>query len=697
MTTGPLEAGRPEPLGATCDGDGVNFALFSAAAEQVALCLFDADGRAEIARHPLPGRTGDVWHGFLPGAGPGLVYGYRVDGPYRPRDGHRFNPHKLLLDPYARRLTGALVWHSANFAYWFGSGNDMTFDRRDNAAYVPKGVVAPPETAGQAAAGPSTAWADTVVYELHVRGMTLRHPGVPERWRGRLSGLATPAVIDHLTGLGVTAVELMPIFAFADETHLARRGLVNYWGYNPYNFFAVEPRYLTPGAERELRGVVDRLHEAGIEVILDVVFNHTGEGDRLGPTLSFRGIDNASYYRLAPDDPRDYVNVTGCGNTLDTNHPMVQRLVLDALRHWAGTADIDGFRFDLGLTLGRDGDGHFDPDHPLLAAIAADPVLCGVKLIAEPWDLGPGGHRLGAFAHGWAEWNDRFRDDTRAFWRGDAGAVGGLATRLAGSSDLFQPVGRPPQAGINFITAHDGFTLADLVSYADKHNHANGEDNRDGHAHNLSANWGVEGPTDDAHVRTIRARLTRSLLATLFLSQGVPMLLAGDEIGRTQQGNNNAYCQDTPMSWLDWDLGDEQHRLLAFVQRLIALRRSHPAFRRTAFFTGAPQAAGADKDITWLRPDGTEMAETDWTHHDRKTLGCRLGAADGGGPLLLLLNAGRAEVFFVLTAPAGVRHWSVLLDTGRDRPDGDGFAVGSAYPLLAHALVLLEAADHEPG
>jgi isoamylase len=628
-----LEAGSAEPLGATWDGRGINFALFSANGEQVELCLFDETGRREVRRLTLPARTGDIWHGYLAGARPGLKYGYRVHGPYAPGRGHRFNPHKLLLDPYARAITGAFTWHRANFAYDLDSpSGDLSFETTDNAPFVPKGIVTPPSAANLSRL--ETPWHDTVIYEMHVKGMTQRHPDVPAPLRGTFAALTAPAIVDHMRSLGVTAIELLPVFAFADETHLVRRGLANYWGYNPVSFFALDPRYLAGGGLRE---VVDIYHAAGIEVLVDVVYNHTAEGDRLGPTLSLRGIDNASYYWL--DDHGNDVNYSGCGNTLNVCHPQVQRLVLDSLKHLAWSTGIDGFRFDLAATLARTPRG-FCLDTSLAAMIARDPQLSALKLIAEPWDVG--GHILGHLPPPWREWNDRYRDTMRAFWRGDAHMAGRAATALAGSSNDM----RAPLRGINFITAHDGFTLEDLVSYARKHNDANGEGGRDGTDHNLSANYGAEGP--DESLRPLRDRQKRNFIASLMLSQGVPMMLAGDEFGQTQGGNNNAYCQDNDTTWLDWGLLEANRDLVDFVRQVIALRKSYPALRREAFFTG-------DNDIIWLRPDGAPMTETDWNDPARYAFGFMIA-----GQLLIYVNANEESVAFV--PPKG--RWRAVLCTG---------------------------------
>ena len=626
-----LAPGAPYPLGATWDGAGINFALFSAHAEKVELCLFDAGGEREVARLKLPEFTDEIWHGYLPDAGPGLLYAYRAHGPWAPEEGHRFDPRNLLLDPYARKLRGLLA-----------EIIDPAFDWGDDA---PR----------------RTPWPEAMIYEAHVRGLTMRHPGVPEPHRGRFEALGAPAVLRHLTELGVTAVELLPIHAFVDELRLADRGLRNYWGYNTIGFFAPEPRYGDPVS---FKTAVKALHAAGLEVILDVVYNHTAESDEAGPTYSFRGLDNASYYRLQPEDRALYVNETGCGNTLDLAHPRVLQLVMDSLRYWAAEMRVDGFRFDLAPALAR-GSGFLD-------AVRQDPVLNRLKLIAEPWDLGPDGWRTGKFPPGWAEWNDRFRDDARRFWRGDEGARPALAARLAGSSDLFERRGRRPWASVNYVASHDGFTLADLVAYEERRNEANGEGNRDGHAENFSANYGVEGPTDDPAVLRTRRRQMRNLLATVLLAQGAPMLQAGDELGRSQAGNNNAYCQDNERSWLEWP-GDRD--LLAFVRRLTALRRRHRVLRCPRYLHGA-ESHGGLKDIAWIGPDGEELQPGDWADAASLWLGLFLNgrAANGAAPVqdmvLIVLNAHAEDVSFRLPRGAG-GSWRLELDTSEgEGPDG---------------------------
>ncbi len=673
--------GRPYPLGASWDGSGVNFALFSTHATKVELCLFDGSGRRELERIELPEYTDEVWHAYLPEVGPGQLYGYRVHGPYEPRRGHRFNPHKLLIDPYARVLHGQLSWTDAHFGYRIGSPRaDLSFDRRDNARAMPKcRVIDPAFTWGEDGA-PRVPWPETVIYEAHVRGLTERHPDLPVRLRGTYAGLGSQPMIDYLVRLGVTAIELLPVHAFVDDRRLVEQGLRNYWGYNTLAYFAPEPRYAAgASANIEFKSMVKRLHRAGIEVILDVVYNHTAEGDQMGPTLSFRGIDNASYYRLIPGDERYHIDETGCGNTVNLSHPRVLQLVMDSLRHWVVDMHVDGFRFDLASTLGREVHG-FDPGSGFFDAIRQDEVLRTVKLIAEPWDIGPGGYRLGSYPPGWGEWNDRFRDSVRRYWRGDEGMLPELASRLTGSSDIFEHLGRRPWASINKITAHDGFTLQDLVSYDHKHNEANHEDNRDGTDANYSWNHGHEGPTDDPEIAALRDRQKRNLLATLLVSQGTPMLLGGDEFGRSQQGNNNAYCQDSEISWFDWSgIGADGERLIAFVRHLIALRQAHPALRRARFLHGQARSADGLKDITWLTPEGVEPDEAYWRDGRSRALGLLLNGEAGayrswdGRPedddlLLIFLNAHHDTVSFEPPAIGPGGDWICLLDTAV--PDG---------------------------
>ncbi len=693
--------GRSYPFGATWDGEGVNFALFSENADAVTLCLFDAQGRHELQRIPLRERTDHVWHCYLPEARPGLAYGYVVRGSYQPEQGHRFNHHKLLIDPYARDFVGTLRWSDALYGHTPGHRKgDLSFDRRDSAPYMPKCRVLEPAFTWGDDRRPVVPWHDMVIYELHVRGFTMRHPAVPEPLRGTYGGLASAPVVAYLKRLGVTTVELMPVHSFVDERRLVDRGLRNLWGYNSLGFFAPEMRYSHSRKVKEFKTMVKTLHSAGIEVILDVVYNHTCEGDHLGPTLSLRGIDNASYYILKEGERRFYDDVTGCGNTVNLEHPRALQMVMDSLRYWVEEMHVDGFRFDLASALARES-GHVAHFGGFFDVIRQDPTLNTVKLIAEPWDLGHGGYQVGNFPLGWAEWNDRYRDGMRAYWKGDGGVIGEFARRLTGSSDLYGRSGRRPHASINYVTAHDGFTLHDLVSYNDKHNLANGEDNRDGHNHNLSWNCGAEGPTGDAQVNALRERQKRNLLATLLLSQGVPMLLAGDERGRTQLGNNNAYCQDNEISWVDWTETPERELLHGFVQRLLALRRAHPSFRRRDFFAGRPLHGGQQKDVVWLCPNGEEMTSQQWEHEHARCLGMLLAGRSiddvgkHGRPIvdddfLLLFNAGGEDVEFTLPASAG-EPWQVLMDTAQ--PSGiagaGGVAPGGAVRLQARSLVLL--------
>ena len=694
--------GHPHPLGATWDGGGVNFALFSANAERVELCLFESSGRRELERIALPEYTDEVWHGYLPDVRPGQLYGYRVYGPYEPERGHRFNYHKLLMDPYAKALHGALRWSDALFGYRVGSPRgDLSFDRRDDARGMIKCKVVDTSFSWGSDRPPRVPWPDTVIYEMHVRGHTKRHPDLPQPSRGTLAGLTDARVLGPIASLGVTSVELMPVHAFVDDRHLVERSLHNYWGYNTIGFFAPEPRYLSPGGTPdEFKTAVGKFHDAGLEVLLDVVYNHTAEGSELGPTLSFRGIDNASYYRLAHDAPRHYANDTGCGNMLDLSHPRVLQMVMDSLRYWVQEMHVDGFRFDLATALGREHAG-FDPHGGFLDAVRQDPVLQRVKLIAEPWDLGQGGYQLGHFAPGWAEWNDRFRDEICAFWRGDEYALPQLARRIHGSADIFDRSGRRPWASVNYVTSHDGFTLHDLVSYRQPHNVAAGAA-YEGHGHNLSANYGAEGPTGDAAVVALRERQKRNLLATLLLSQGTPMLLAGDEFGRTQQGNNNAYCVDDELSWVDWEgITREGHELAAFVRRLLALRAAHPVLRRSRYLHGQLESGDGLKDLAWYAPDGEEMRPEQWGDAQPGTVGLLLNgrAGDFAGTrgesledevLLLLVNAGTTEVSFALPAAPGGDSWRTLLDTAA--PESAAYGLGptrQARTLPPRSLSLL--------
>ena len=693
--------GVPYPQGATWDGEGVNFALFSEHGEKVELCLFDARGRHEIQRIELKEQTDRVWHCYLPGARPGLLYGYRVHGPYQPEHGHRFNANKLLLDPYAKAAEGKLRWCDAHYGYKIGAPRvDLSFDWRDNAAAMPKCRVIDPAFDWEGDRRPATPWTDTLIYELHVKGFTALHPAIPEGLRGTYAGLASAPAIDHLQRLGVTAVELMPVHCFVDDRVLVAQGLRNYWGYNSIGFFAPDRRYAASGdAVNEFKSMVKTLHRAGIEVILDVVYNHTAEGNHLGPTLSFRGIDNAAYYRLTRGDPRYYMDYTGCGNTLNMMHPRVLQLIMDSLRYWVQEMHVDGFRFDLAAALARELH-EVDRLGAFFDIIHQDPVLSQVKLIAEPWDLGEGGYQVGNFPVGWTEWNAKYRDAVRAYWKGDGGLIGDLAYRLTGSSDLYAHNGRRPNASINFVTAHDGFTLRDLVSYEQKHNQANGEGNRDGENHNQSWNCGVEGDTDDPAILALRARQKRNLLATLLLSQGVPMLVAGDEMGRTQRGNNNAYCQDNRTSWVNWSLRSEDRQLLEFVREVAALRRGHPAFRRRSFFPAHGLRDGL-RNILWFDPDGLEMGDEEWRMGFARCLGMYLsgenmGETDRQGrpvvddDFLLLINAHHEEIPFLLPSFHSHVRWEVALDTAlADVRKARRQAGGSLYPLQGRSLVLL--------
>ena len=651
-----LDRGTPYPLGATWDGLGINFAVFSAHAERIELCLFDPTGKREIARFDLSECTDEIWHGYLPNARAGLIYGYRVYGPYRPQDGHRFNPSKLLLDPYARRLAGTLRWSDALFGYRINSPRaDLSYDRRDSAPGMLKAIVSDDAFDWGDDRSPNTAWSETVIYEAHVRGMTMLRRDVRANERGTFAGLADANVIQYLQRLGITAIELLPVHAFVQDRVLVERGLKNYWGYNSICFFAIEPRYLSDGSRDEMRVAVRRLHAAGIEVILDVVYNHTAEGSELGPTLSFRGLDNASYYRLVPSDRRYCINDTGTGNTLNLSHPRVLQMVMDSLRYWVTSFHIDGFRFDLGVTLGREENG-FDPGSGFFDAVRQDPVLARVKLISEPWDLGPGGYQLGHHPPGFAEWNDRFRDSTRRFWRGDGGERPEFAARLAGSADLFERQSRRPWASINYAASHDGFTLADAVSFKERHNEANGEDNRDGQGENYSSDWGVEGPTTDAALVEIRERVRRAMLATVMFAEGTPMLLAGDEFGRTQRGNNNAYCQDNEVSWLDWQLAasSDGREFVTFVRRLIALRREHVALRAGYFLHGQRELGPNVSEIAWFDERGEPIPDESWKNPELRLLSLRRAAGGENGMisiLTLLLNPTPQDHSFRLPEP----------------------------------------------
>jgi glycogen operon protein len=680
-----VRPGSPAVLGAHWDGEGTNFALCSERATAVELCLFDGpDDAREAFRVPLQERTGAVWHGYLPDIRPGHLYGYRVHGLWAPEQGHRFNPAKLLLDPYARAITGTIRWSDALSGHVIGHPEqDLVPDPRDSAGGLPKCVVVEPAFTWADDRPPRTPWADTLIYECHVKGMTMRHPDVPGPLRGTYLGLASEPILEHLRSLGVTAVGLLPVCHFVTERLLGERGMVNYWGYNPIGYFAPDVRYATGRFGQqvtEFKTMVKRFHRAGIEVIIDVVYNHTAEGNHLGPTLCFRGLDNSAYYRLDPTNPRHYLDYTGCGNTLDIRRPEALRLVLDSLRYWAEELHVDGFRFDLAPALGRDPD-EFNGDARFFEVVRQDPVLADVKLIAEPWDLGPNGYELGRFPWGWAEWNGKYRDAVRSFWRGDPGQLPEIAARLGGSPDLFETGGRPPQAGVSFVTCHDGFTLLDLVSYERKHNEANGEENRDGNEHNLSRNWGVEGLSEAAHVVRIRERMQRNFLATLACSLGVPMLSHGDELGRTQHGNNNGYCQDNPVTWVDWEPTPVRSELLEFTRTVFRLRGELALLHRRAF--PSRPGNGRPGELVWLRPDGEPMGPEDWEHAQAHALAMLL--SDGADALLLALNAGGRSRTFVLPVLPLPGDWRVLIHTTH----GECGVTDGAVFVPARSLVLL--------
>ena len=702
--TAPITAvwpGRPYPLGATWDGQGVNFALFSSGAESVELALYDGAGRRELQRVQLRECTDHVWHCYLPEARPGQPYGYYVRGPYKPEQGLRFNHHKMLVDPYARDFVGRLRWGDALYGYTVGHRReDLSLDRRDSAAYMPKGRVLESAFTWGDDRRPNVPWSDMVVYEMHVRGFTMRHPDVPPQLRGTYAGLGSAPVIEYLSRLGVTTVELLPVHASVNDRYLEEKGLRNYWGYNTFGFFAPEMRYCASDKVKEFKTMIKTLHAAGIEVILDVVYNHTCEGNQLGPSLSLRGIDNATYYALA-DDKRYYADYTGCGNSLNLEHPRTLQLVMDSLRYWVEEMHVDGFRFDLASTLAREGGvvehwgGFFD-------VIRQDPVLNRVKLIAEPWDMGWGGYQVGNFPPGWAEWNDRYRDGMRSYWKGDGGQLGEFARRFTGSADLYEAAGKKPGASVNFITAHDGFTLHDLVSYNGKHNEANGEDNRDGNDNNRSWNCGAEGPTDDPEINALRERQKRNFLATMLLSQGIPMLVAGDEFGRSQGGNNNAYCHDDEISWLDWTPGADGDALRRFVRSVLRLRREHASFRRRDFLSGRELPGGGVKDVLWLRPDGQEMTPDDWNQEHARCLGMFLAGAGidavdaQGHPIvdddfLLLFNADGGDVAFTLPPLPGAP-WQLVIDTFEPGglPPARTLVGDAGLPVRARSLVVLQ-------
>ncbi len=672
---------RPDRLGAMVRDDGTNFALFSDNATGVDLCLYDADGRSETARHTLPEMQGGIWYGFLPGIGVGQRYGYRVHGPHAPEEGHRFNANKLLLDPYARAMMGKIEWDDALFGYRIGT-DDLTFDERDSAPFMPKGVVVDDDYDWTDSDRPAHLWRDSLIYEAHVKGLTMRHAGVAQADRGTFAGLASPAIIEHLHRIGVTAIELLPVHAFANDRHLIDKGLSNYWGYNTLSFFAPQPAYLHGSDIREVKMAVERFHEAGIEVILDVVYNHTAEGSELGPTLSFRGIDNASYYLSAPDAPRHSFDTTGTGNTVNVAHPMVLRMVMDSLRYWVEVMHVDGFRFDLASTLGREASG-FEREGGFFAAIRQDPVLSQVKLIAEPWDVGEGGYQVGGFPWPFREWNDKARDDIRSYWRGDDGMVAPLAERLSGSPVQFDHSHRPATSSVNFIAAHDGFTLRDTVSYDEKHNDANGEDGRDGHGNNLSDNMGAEGPTDDPVILAARARRVRAMLSTLALAQGVPMVLAGDELGQTQGGNNNTYAQDNETAWIDWDGAD--HGLADHLAEIVALRRDLQGMISPRFAAGEADPDGRRNHVRWYHPEGREMTGADWKDGGLRAAGQRTGTTTGHD-ILCLFNAGEdAEFALPDVGPDGV--WTLRHDSAAQTPQGP--VAGATLSLGWQSVVVL--------
>lgn len=687
-----LEAGSPYPLGAKFDGLGVNFAVFSANADKIELCLFDPRGRKQVACIELPECTDEVWHGYLPDAKPGLLYGFRAHGRYEPENGHRFNPNKLLIDPYSKKLSGEIRWSDALHGYRVRSARkDLSFDRRDSAAFMPKSVVTTNGFDWTDDVRPKIPWPDTVIYEAHVKGLTRLMEEIPSDERGTYAALGHPKVIDHLLRLGITTLELLPIHAFVQDKRLVEANLVNYWGYNSLSFFAPERRYRAGDSDDELRYAIRRLHASGIEVILDVVYNHTAEGSELGPTFCYRGLDNAIYYRLVEDDQRYCVNDTGTGNTLDLSHPRVLQMVADSLRHWAESFHVDGFRFDLGVTLGRDGNNGFDPRAGFFDVLRQDPVLNQLKLISEPWDIGPGGYQLGNHPPGFAEWNDKFRDTTRRFWRGDSGMRPEFARRIAGSADLFDRRARRPWASVNFITAHDGQTLRDLVTFEGKHNEANREDNRDGHSENHSRNWGVEGPTDDQDIIEMRDRVSRSMLTTLFCSLGTPMMLGGDEFGRTQQGNNNAYCQDNEISWFDWNEASSERgsALIDFVSKLIAIRREYPLIRAGSFLHGEVEIAPGILDIDWFDERGVNLSVDDWNNREGRALVMRRVRKRDEKTIeavTMLMNGSEMPLIYKLPPPAELQR-TMILDSAH--PDAAQIDVEGSIEVKARSVMLV--------
>ena len=684
-SSGGTSAGSPYPLGATWDGRGTNFALFSASATKVELCLFDHEGRREIERVNVPERTDDVWHIYLSHVSPGQLYGYRVHGPYAPDAGHRFNAHKLLIDPYSKQLGGQFTWNDAHFGYRTGSKQqDLSFDRRDNARNTYKSVVVDVAHTWAHERRPQIPWEDTVIYEAHVKGLTQRREDIPAEARGKFRGLSEPGMITHLRKLGVTAIELLPIHTFLDDRHLLDRGLKNYWGYNTLSYFAPESRYAHGNEINAFRSTVAALHDAGIEVILDVVYNHTAEGNHLGPTLCYRGVDNASYYWLMPDSPRYYEDFTGTGNSLKLAHPRVLQMVMDSLRHWVETYHVDGFRFDLASTLGR-GPG-FDRNAPFFAAVRQDPVLANVKMIAEPWDIGAGGYQVGGFPNGWSEWNDIYRKTVRRFWRGEGGVFGDLAHSMTASAAQFQHDGRGPRSSINHVTVHDGFTLADLVSYENKHNEANGEDGRDGSDDNASTNCGVEGPTEDPAIVALRRRLRRNQLATLFIAQGIPLLLAGDEAGNSQNGNNNAYCQDDEIGWVDWSALGTDDDFIAFIGELTRLRQRFPQIKQDRWLDG--QKADSSRDVMWLTPSASEMSEQDWNFPDGRFVSYILAAPQVDGvPLFIILNGAEEAVDIVFPDWSSIGGWQNVLDTSNGAPHSAALRPGTNWSAPARSVL----------
>jgi glycogen operon protein len=704
--------GRPDPLGATWDGPGTNFAVFAQHATRVELCLFDEPSGKEAARIALPEQTRNVWHAYVQGVGPGQLYGFRVHGRYAPRDGFRFNPNKLLIDPYARAISGAIDWKAPIYAYRLGSRTeDLTRDVHNSARGMPKSVVVDEHFDWGDDRPPNVPWSETIVYETHVKGISTRHADVPERVRGKFLGLASQPIVEHLRSLGVTAVELLPVHHFIDDKFLLDKDLTNYWGYNPIGYFAPVGRYASADRGQqvvEFKEMVKRLHAAGFEVFLDVVYNHTAEGNHLGPTLSFRGLDNPIYYHLMPDNPRFYRDFTGTGNSVNVSQAQSLKLIADSLRYWVQEMHVDGFRFDLAVALAREPEA-YDPGAAFFDIVHQDPILSRVKLIAEPWDVGDFGYQVGNLPVLWSEWNGKYRDNVRKFWKGDSGQIAELAYRLSGSSDLYRLSGRGPTGSVNFITAHDGFTLRDLVTYYDKHNEANGENNKDGANDNNSWNSGVEGPSEDPSINDLRLRRQRSFLATLFLSQGVPMLLGGDELGRTQGGNNNAYCQDNDISWFDWNLNEHQRELLEFTRGLIAFRKQHPVLRRRRYFEGLFLPGADIKDLTWFKADGTEIVDQDWADPEVRSMGMRLAGeaidereAEGGRisdeTLLVTLNSFHESVTFTLPEAGGDNtcQWELLMDTvqpGPPAPSGDKHVVGGTYSLAPRALALFRRVD----